>query len=257
MLFFVGSGGGRFAMITQTRRTGGFRLETEEVSIHFDPGPGALLATRLAGRPTTAVDAVVVSHAHPDHYTEAEVVVEAMTRGGIKNRGYFIGSASAVEGYEGEEGSFGPVLSNYHRSLPEATVALEPGDRFTVGDVTLEATPTVHGDPTGVGFRVELEDDLLYYTSDTELRGFVIDAAEDATILVANVTRPGSDRIRGHLCTSDLVEVVKEARDLRKVFMTHFGMKIIKRGPGREANSVQKRTGVTTVAARDGQVYDL
>ena len=42
-LTFLGSGGGRFAMITQIKGTGGFRLDTENFHIHIDPGPGALI----------------------------------------------------------------------------------------------------------------------------------------------------------------------------------------------------------------------
>ncbi|WP_456454611.1 MBL fold metallo-hydrolase [Methanopyrus sp.] len=256
-MFFAGTGGGRFAMITQKRRTGGFRLEFPDFHLHVDPGPGCLLSTRLSRRPTTAVDAVFVSHSHPDHYAEAEVLVEAMTRGGTKRRGIFVGSVSAVEGCSDDSGDYGPVLSAYHRSLPEEVVALEPGDEVDLPVGTLEAVPTAHGDPTGIGFRLETEDDSIYYTGDTELREDLFEVIEDVTVAIVNVVRPGSDRIRGHLCTRDVIELVSEAPELRKVFITHFGMKMLRVGPGREARRIEHETGVETVAARDGRAYDL
>ncbi|WP_457620463.1 MBL fold metallo-hydrolase [Methanopyrus sp.] len=244
-------------MITQKRRTGGFRLEFPDFHLHVDPGPGCLLSTRLSRRPTTTVDAVFVSHSHPDHYTEAEVLVEAMTRGGTERRGTFLGSVSAVEGHSDDSGDYGPVLSAYHRSLPEDVVALEPGDEVDLPVGTLEAVPTTHGDPTGVGFLLETEDDLIYYTGDTELREDLFDVMEDVTVAIINVVRPGSERIRGHLCTRDVMRLVSEASELRRVFLTHFGMKMLRVGPGREARRIEREAGVETIAARDGRSYDL
>ncbi|MHC1580662.1 MAG: MBL fold metallo-hydrolase [Methanopyraceae archaeon] len=244
-------------MITQKRRTGGFRLELPGLRLQVDPGPGCLLSTRLAGRSTTAVDAIFVSHSHPDHYTEAEVLIEAMTRGGTRNRGLFLGSKSAVEGYRDGSGDYGPVISAYHRELPERVVGLSPGDEVRLPEGRLEATPTEHGDPTGIGFRLEYEDGVIYYTGDTALVDGLFDCIEDATTAIVNVVRPGSDRIRGHMCTRDVIELVREASELERVFITHFGMKMIRVGPGREARRIERETGVETIAPRDGRAYRI
>ena len=48
-LVFLGTGGGRFATITQKRRTGGIRLISNRLNIHIDPGPGALIYSLEAG----------------------------------------------------------------------------------------------------------------------------------------------------------------------------------------------------------------
>ncbi len=244
-------------MITQKRRTGGFRIELPNLRMQVDPGPGCLLSTRLAGRSTTAVDAIFVSHSHPDHYTEAEVLIEAMTQGGTKTKGLFLGSESAVEGYRDESGDYGPVISAYHRELPKRVVSLSPGDVVRLPAGHLEATPTDHGDPTGIGFRLEYDDGVIYYTGDTALMDELFDCIEDATVAIINVVRPGSDRIRGHLCTHDVIELVREAPELERVFITHFGMKMIRVGPGREARRIERETGVETIAPKDGRAYEL
>jgi len=80
-LIFLGTGGGRFATITQKRRTGGFRLISKKLNIHIDPGPGALIYSIEAGLNPQKIKTVLVSHRHPDHYSNAEILVEAMTRG--------------------------------------------------------------------------------------------------------------------------------------------------------------------------------
>ena len=80
-LTFLGSGGGRFATITQKRMTGGFRIDDiDGMNIHVDPGPGALVRTYQFGLSPLKLNGVFVSHSHTDHYTDAEVLIEAMTR---------------------------------------------------------------------------------------------------------------------------------------------------------------------------------
>ena len=42
-IVLLGTGGGRFATITQKRCTGGMRIIGEGSNLHLDPGPGALI----------------------------------------------------------------------------------------------------------------------------------------------------------------------------------------------------------------------
>ena len=86
-LIFLGTGGGRFTTITQKWRTAGIRILSEEVNIHLDPGPGALIHSLNMGLNPQKIRAILVSHSHPDHYTDAEVLIEAMTQGTTKRRG--------------------------------------------------------------------------------------------------------------------------------------------------------------------------
>lgn len=86
-LVFVGTGGGRFATLTQKRRTGGIRFLSKDYNIHMDPGPGALIYSLNMGLDPQKFTAIFVSHSHPDHYTNAEILVEAMTHGNAKKKG--------------------------------------------------------------------------------------------------------------------------------------------------------------------------
>ena len=91
-LTFLGSGGGRFATISQKRMTGGFRIDDfNGKNYHIDPGPGALVRCYQFGVNPTKIDGVFVSHSHTDHYNDAEILIEAMTRGMTKNNGIIMG----------------------------------------------------------------------------------------------------------------------------------------------------------------------
>src|SRR4030042_3928634 len=80
-IIVLGTGGGRFATITQKRRTAGIRSIGEDLNLHLDPGPGALVYSISGGLNPQQLNAIFVSHCHPYHYTDAEVLVEAMPRG--------------------------------------------------------------------------------------------------------------------------------------------------------------------------------
>ncbi|MEM2103124.1 MAG: MBL fold metallo-hydrolase, partial [Candidatus Bathyarchaeia archaeon] len=124
-LRFLGTGGGRFATITQKRRTAGIRIITEDAktNIHLDPGPGALIHSINAGLNPQKINAILISHSHPDHYTDAEVLIEAMTRGTTQKRGTLAAANSVLNGNPTCEAS----VSKYHQKMPQQTIAATPG----------------------------------------------------------------------------------------------------------------------------------
>jgi phosphoribosyl 1,2-cyclic phosphodiesterase len=150
-LVFLGTGGGRFATITQKRRTGGIRFLSKSLNMHLDPGPGALIYSLEMGLNPQKIMAVLVSHSHPDHYTNAEILIEAMTRGMLKRRGIVAAPHSVLFGNE----ESGPAISRYHQRIPEKVLEVKPGVVFHVGGTRIVATEAKHSDPDAVGFRFE------------------------------------------------------------------------------------------------------
>lgn len=246
----LGCGGGRHQTLEQSFRTGGFRIH-DDLNIHVDPGPGALLLTRVLDMSALDLDEVIVTHCHTDHYTDAEVLVEAMARGSPEG-GRFIGSESVVEGFE----EFGPAISRYHRRKAGEVVNLEAGDTFEHDGLELEATRTEHGDPSGFGLKVHAEGGTIGYTGDTEYFEELPDIFSDARVLIANVTRPGDRRIRGHLCIEDLVRLLEEVRPEASVIL-HMGMLFLRNSPGEQASRVEERTGVRTVPGFVGTEVEM
>jgi phosphoribosyl 1,2-cyclic phosphodiesterase len=236
-----------FATITQKRMTGGFRLDDiDGQNIHVDPGPGALVRTYQFGLNPLNLNGVMVSHSHTDHYSDAEVLIEAMTRGMTRNKGFLIGSKSVIEGYK----NWGPCISKYHLKKPQVTV-LEAGAYKKIGKIKVTATRTVHGDPKTVGFKFQLQDFTLSYTSDTAYFEELQKEHKGADVLLASVIRPGDERIRGHMSANEFAKLVAEVSP-KLAIMTHLGMKLITDHPNQEAENITKKTGIKTIAANDG-----
>jgi phosphoribosyl 1,2-cyclic phosphodiesterase len=246
-IVFLGTGGGRFATITQRRRTGGIRILADKLNAHLDPGPGALVYSLNADLDPQKISALLISHSHPDHYTDAEVLIEAMTHGTTKKRGALIAPHSVLFGNAEVEAS----ISRYHQGMPSRVFEAKYGDVFDVNNVRVAVTEARHSDPDAVGYRFET-DDLgdFAYTSDTEYFEGIGKQYQNLRLLMLCVLRPSGNPWKGHMTTEDAVKIVEEAKPEMAV-LTHFGMQMIFKGPDGEARLVEEKTGVKTVAAKD------
>ncbi|HJX04399.1 MAG TPA: MBL fold metallo-hydrolase [Thermoplasmata archaeon] len=251
VLTFLGTGGGRFATIYQARATGGIYLEDER-NLHIDPGPGALVRARSVGIDPLKTDAILISHCHPDHYMDAEILIEAMTEGGSKKQGTLLGSTSVIEG----NGEFGPAISEYHLSKPRVVKIMTPHTKVLVKPLEISATPSAHSDTSSVGFRILSSNGMISYVSDTQLVEQVIKAHRHSRVLIASVTRPLGQRIPHHLSTEDAGYLIEKVKPELAV-ITHFGMRVIQENPETQAKWIEDRSGVKTVAARDFMMLEL
>jgi phosphoribosyl 1,2-cyclic phosphodiesterase len=252
-IIFLGTGGGRFTTITQKRRTAGIRMIADELNLHLDPGPGALVYSISEGLDPQKLNAVFVSHCHPDHYTDAEVLIEAMTRGTLQKRGLLVAAKSVLSGSSTCEAS----ISRYHQQMPLKRVEAVPNMKFQVGNVNVSVTEARHTDPDSVGFRFETpEFGDFAYTSDTEYFEGIAKYYEGVRLLILCVMRPSGKPWKGHMTTDDAIKIV-EASHPEKAVLTHLGMQMIFHGPTKEAKLVEEKTGVSTVAAVDGMAVNF
>ena len=248
-LVFLGTGGGRFVAIGQMRATGGLYLSDRNNRIHIDPGPGALLKLHERGIDPSKTSAILVTHCHPDHYADSEILIEAMTGGCRRVCGTFLASRSIIDGIPGH----GPAVSAYHRGRIGDCRAVSPGDRLDIGGTKIDVVPAFHSDPSGVGFGFDTEGGRVVWGSDTRYDDGLLPAYRNARVLILSVTTPLKVRIPFHLNTEDAAAIAKECRPELCV-ITHFGVRMLESGVDMQASWIEKESGVRTVAAADGMI---
>lgn len=254
-IVFLGTGGGRFNLVKQVRKTAGFRINGP-LLIHVDPGPGVLAACKEFGQHPEKTDVIVVTHNHIDHVNDASLLIEAMADGWhVKKRGVLIGSKSVIVGDEnGDKG-----VSSYHLAKMERDVVAEPGKKIAIEiagkSAFLLPTRVKHNDGSGFGFVLEMGGIRIGYTSDTEYFEGIGEQYAGCDVLIANCLKPNEDGIPGHLYSSTTAKLFSEAKPKLGV-ITHLGMKMMKAGPEKEAKKIGKMSGVRTVAAVDGMKID-
>jgi ribonuclease BN (tRNA processing enzyme) len=244
---FLGTGGGRWVVLKQLRASGGFVLELGDQLIHVDPGPGALLRAKEYGIDLCKLTAVVVSHRHQDHFNDAVLSIECMTRGATEKKGAFLSNRAVVKGSKG----YPPVIDGYHLGFIERVMVLEPGNSVVLGKVRVTATPTRHRDADGLGFVFEGEGLRIGYTGDGEYFPGMEKHFRGCDYLVMNVLRPRTDSWPGHMNSEGARRLVAGAKP-KKAIIKHLGMKMLRGVAEKEAAWIGKETGVKTSVARDG-----
>jgi ribonuclease BN (tRNA processing enzyme) len=251
-LKFLGTAGARFVVSTQLRHSGGLVWTIGGFSLWVDPGPGALVRA-LSSRPKVdpaKVDALLVTHRHLDHAGDATAVVEAMSRGGFEPRATLYAPADAID----EE----PVVFRYaHRFLARIERLTARGRHALVPGLVLE-TPLAHDHGVETyGYVLRADGFSAGHVVDTFWMDALPAAYSGLDLLLVNTTRlRGGDRKLLHLGADDAERLVAAARPKLAV-LTHFGMQVVRAGPEEVALGISARTGVPTLAARDGMTLPL
>jgi phosphoribosyl 1,2-cyclic phosphodiesterase len=244
-MVFLGTGGGRFVTFTQKRHTGGIRV-LSPINIQIDPGPGAIVYSNILRLNPMRIEALFVSHCHPDHYCDSEIFIEAMTFGMTKKHGMLLAPRSVLRGNEVCE----PCISNYHKAMLEKVYEVNPGDEIRFKDLEIKITKAVHTDPDTVGIRIKSPWGDIGYTSDTEFFQGIEEWYKGVRCLILCVLRPRNSPWKGHLCSNDAIKILRKVSP-ELAIITDFGIKMLTANPSFEANYVKDETGIPTIAAFD------
>lgn len=246
---FLGTGGARIVVFKQIRASGGIWLSLQGTNLLVDPGPGCLVRCR-SKRETLdpqKLTGIVLSHRHLDHAADVNVMIEAMSGGGLKRRGVVFAPRDAL--------AQDPVILEYVRDYVDDIRLLEEGGEYGINGIRL-STPVrhIHGGVETYGLNISTSDYAISYIADTR---FFPELSEHyrGDVLIINVVRLKPSDL-DHLCVEDAKEIIVAVKPKLAVF-THFGMSVIRAKPWEVAARVEEETGVRTIAAGDGMRLKL
>jgi phosphoribosyl 1,2-cyclic phosphodiesterase len=248
-LVFLGTGGGRYNTLFQKRSTGGLIYKTCSHQLHIDPGPGALLRCKECNVYPFETDVLIATHHHIDHVNDLNLMIEGATHATKKKRGTLIVPKVIIDE---------KTVTDYHKSLLDEIIVLKAGQNTAVNGLRIQAVKCKHREPNGIGYKFYTPEYCLYYTGDTIVYPGFERNLKDVDVLIANTILPGNENLGYHLCTNDLISVIKNSKhNLKLIITNHFGLKMLRTGPEKEASKIMKETGVKTIAATDSLIIKI
>ena len=246
-LIFLGTAGARVMVANQILASGGLWLDLAGAEILLDPGPGTLVQAAKRKLRASKLDAIVLSHRHLDHSADVNVMVEAMTEGGLRPRGTLFAPSDALED--------DPVILHYLRSYLGHIEVLEEGRSYELGEVRLK-TPIRHRHPVETyGVIFETPSHTISCIVDTRFFPELCSHYQ-GDLVILNVVRLEPGGPYDHLSAAEASEIINELRP-RAAILTHFGMTMWRAKPWEVARRLSEETGVRVIAARDGMRFDL
>lgn len=248
---FLGTAGARHVVSRQLRASGGIWLQAGNTPVLIDPGPGCLVRC-VQSRPRLQPEqlcGIILTHRHLDHSCDINIMIEAMTDGGTRQRGSLFVPKDALT----DE----PVVFSYARSFVSELVVLRAGGRYQVGDLAFE-TPVQHLHAVETyGLKFYLPGMTLSVIADTGFFPELVDAYR-ADVLIINTLSPEPGGVAAgiHLNVEDAAFLIREIQP-RLAVLTHFGMRMLNSGPARIAQGLTERLGIEVIAAEDGMTVSL
>jgi phosphoribosyl 1,2-cyclic phosphodiesterase len=242
---FLGTAGARFTVTSQLLASGGMWLNLAGTEILIDPGPGCIVQSTKRKLRADRLAAIILSHRHLDHSGDTNIMVEAMTRGGLNRHGWLFAPADAL----GTE----PVIYSYLRSYLEGIEVMEVGKSYAIGDIQF-TTPVrhIHAVET-YGLRFATGHPFSYIADSRYFDGL---SAYGGELLIINVVRLEAGHQFDHLSVPDAERIIGQLKP-KIAILTHFGMTIWRAKPWEVAERLSQATGVKVIAARDGMTFDF
>lgn len=211
------------------RRNTCFHLETESARYFVDFGATALVGVNALGIDTNAVDAIILSHLHGDHFGGIPFLILHAHFVTDRKRPLVIAGPPGLEQRirAAQEVMF-PDSSNIELCFDLVFVELEPGSRSTVCGADIECFEVCH--PSGappLALRIQAGDRLFAFSGDTEWLDVLPTVARDADLFMCECyafEEPIPYHVRYRDLEANLADI-----GARRIMLNHLGTESLAR----------------------------
>lgn len=199
------------------RPASGYLITQGSTRVWCDAGPGSFMALPID---SDMVDAVVLSHQHPDHCADVFAAFHAWQYRPSPRKGVRLFAPQAVWDRISEflEKGQGSDLYEVFEFQPVWT-----GDRAEIGDLEVRFTEMDHSVPT-VGSRWEANNRTLFYTGDTGPAGDWRELAEGVDVMLSEASYQGEKEASAyshHLTAGEAGAIAREV-GAKRLVLTHI-----------------------------------
>jgi ribonuclease BN (tRNA processing enzyme) len=232
----------------------GYLVRTQRARLLLDCGPGVV--ARLGNHADLAdVDAIVISHAHLDHYLDLLVALQSLRHGPLRRPEPPL-PVYVPSGLDELLARTALTIDSSTEEWPGmALVAYRPEDVLDVGGARVTFRRVRHSVPT-CGIRVEADGRTLAFTADSGPCSEVVELAQGADLLISEATLPereGNEAMWFHMSASEAGALAAQA-GARALVLSHYWSGY---GLARMAEAAAATYGGPVIVAREDGSHDV
>lgn len=213
-VIILGSG----TCVPSTHRSApGYYLDAEGLEVLVDCGSGSLLQLEKAGESYRTIDAVCITHKHPDHCADLFPLIQALlaTPRFRRDKELFIIVPHGFEAYFQRTAEF--LLGVMH-SFPVTLVQHQ--EMMSIGPLLIQTAKTIHC-ADSIAYRFESKGKSIVFTGDADYDQGLIALAHDADLLVADCSFTHQMKKDGHLSARQCGQIAQEA-GVKHLILSHL-----------------------------------
>ncbi|SFA79789.1 MULTISPECIES: MBL fold metallo-hydrolase [unclassified Bacillus (in: firmicutes)] len=192
----------------------GYLLEHDGFQLLIDCGSGVLAKLQNKVQPEE-IDAMIVSHYHPDHIADIGVIQHARL----------------IQGFLGKKMTTLPIYAHAENQTEFAKLtykditkgmAYQPNEPLTVGPFTITFVKTIHPAPC-YAMRIEAGGKAIVYTADSAYQDAFVPFSEKADLLLCecNFYAGQNASNAGHMTSTDAGMLAQKA-GVKQLILTHL-----------------------------------
>jgi ribonuclease BN (tRNA processing enzyme) len=223
-----------------------FHVVGERANFLIDCGASSLIGLARLGIAQRAIDTILISHFHGDHFGGVPYFV-LESHFGKRTRPLTLAGPPGIDGWyvRALEAAF-EHFSEIKLAFDLRIVTLPERAATELGPLRVTALPVVHGNSGGpfYGFRIEVENRLIAFSGDTEWTDTLVEIARGADLYVTECYSYDKP-IRNHLNYKTIEQNLSRLTP-KQMVLTHMS-----------DDMLAQRHRVSQLTASDGMVLEL
>jgi ribonuclease BN (tRNA processing enzyme) len=199
------------------RNAPGYFLEAEGRNVIVDCGSGTLLQLKKAGKSYKYIDAVFITHRHPDHFADLMPLIHALlaTPKFTREKDLFIITPEGFSKYYND--AIAPIFGKL-RSFSVQIIEIQ--DKLEFEPFHVFTAKTIHSRDS-IAYRFEQDGKSIVFTGDADYDQGLIELSKNADLLIADCSFPDTMKARGHLSSKECGLVAQKA-GVKKLMLSHI-----------------------------------
>jgi len=199
------------------RNAPAYLLDAEGLLVLIDCGSGTLLQLERAGKSYRDIDAVFITHRHPDHFADLMPLIHALiaTPGFTREKGLSVFAPREFIDYYNL--AFMPLfrrITGFNVYLKKIHPSME------YGPFSIRSTRTIHPGE-GYAIRFQYNGRGVVFTGDTGYDSRIVEISRGADVLIADCSFLESEKAKGHMSARECGILAREA-GVSRLILSHL-----------------------------------